>query len=369
MSDLRLDTVIGKYCGADWPHQLEEITGSPFTIIDDQYKAVITKVSACEINIGKLLRKLIRLTSNAKIIAMEKEFDELSKNLDITKKAYVKKQRGRSPPKEVLDSNYLPGAIIKSPWFTFIKNIEKDIFHLLQKIFITSEDVKTSAKTTKARRNIFETFTWDHLVEIYRDHPNFRDIYEYNGIKFTSQEIFETVLKLHHFSSVIINFFLEPICDVRKIIENNYERKLKHLFKPEMMRKNHLSKDLIVNLLTEFMIARYRSGISGNPKYYVQMLMNNISEGDLSSISGPRFIEIMDTINLDEMDPKAKATRFTVKAKDLMKKMVDAGDGVDVKLIEEVKEIMEDIPPELPPTEPPSDIVEGMKAADDIFKE
>lgn len=369
MSDLRLDTVIGKYCGADWPRQLEEITGSPFTIVDDQYKSVITKVAACETNIGKLLRKLIRLTSNAKIIAMEKEFNELSKALDITKKAYVMKRRGRNPPKEVLDQNYVPGAIIKTPWFTFIKTIEKDIFHILQKIFITSEDVKTSAKTTKARRNVFETFTWEHLTEIYRDHPNFRDIYDYNGIKFASQEIFETILNLHHFSSVIINFFLEPMCDVRKIIENNYDRKLKHLFKPEMMRKNKLSKDLIVNLLTEFMIARYRSGISSNPKYYVQMLMNNISEGDLSSISGPRFIEIMDTINLDEMDPKARATRFTVKAKDLMKKMVDAGDGIDVKLIEEVKEIMEDDPPEAPITELPSDIMEGLEAADDIFKE
>lgn len=133
MSDLRLDTVIGKYCGVDWPHQLEEITGSPFTIIDDQYKSVIAKVSACETNIGKLLRKLIRLTSNAKIIAMEKEFEDLSKGLDITKKAYVMKQRGRSPPKEVLDSNYVPGEIIKSPWFTFIKTMEKDIFHLLQR--------------------------------------------------------------------------------------------------------------------------------------------------------------------------------------------------------------------------------------------
>ena len=77
----------------------------------------------------------------------------------------------------------------------------------------------------------------------------------------------------------------------------------------------------------------------------------------------------MDTINLDEMDPKARVTRFTVKAKDLMKKMVDAGDGIDVKLIEEVKEIMEDDPPEAPITELPSDIMEGLEAADDIFKE
>ena len=114
------------------------------------------------------------------------------------------------------------------------------------------------------------------------------------------------------------------------------------------------------------MVAKYRSEITGNNKYFLQMLVENITEGELSQINGPRFIEIMDTINTDALEKGSKATRFTVKAKDLIKKMVEKGDVIDESLLDEVKALMEDIPDK--ESELPEDVAKIYSSLDELFK-
>lgn len=367
--DINFNKSIAKYCGTDWLKQIETITGNIYHIDMDKYHKNIEKIGNCEHNIRIMFKTIIK----ANDVVLTKEFNDLvktfanvSSSFDITNKTFILKKRGKKPPIEDVDVNYLPTNIIKSEWFGLIKHIESEIFHLIEKIFISAEEDTHADKTSSLRRNIYKDFTFDEYSKLIKEHPNYVSLYNCFGININHKDVYESFINIQRFSSIIINTLLEPVYDIHAKIEKSFDKTLSKVFKPEMMRKNGLTKELVINLLTQFMIAKYRSEITGNNKYFLQMLVENITEGELSQINGPRFIEIMDTINTDALEKGSKATRFTVKAKDLIKKMVEKGDVIDESLLDEVKALMEDIPDK--EGELPEDVAKIYASLDELFK-
>lgn len=374
--NVNFDKSITKYCGTDWLSQIQTITGNINHIDPSTYHLYIEKIVKCENNINKLFKQIIKIDEVEKtteFLNTVKTFSEKTSEIDIEHKTfYIKrklaKRSTRKNPiyEETEEINYTPVDIIKSDWFKLIKNIESEIFHTLEKIFISEEETHID-KTSKTRRNIYNNYTYEKYCEILESHTSYSELYKCFGVKINHPMVFDSFVNIQRFCSIIINILLRPVYNINEKISKSFDKVLHKVFKPEMMRKNGLTKDLVINLLEQFMVAKYRTEITGNNKYFVQMLVENVTEGELSSINGPRFIEIMDTINTDALDQTSKATKFTIKAKELIKKMVEKGDVIDESIITEVQEIMGDSPEKII-EELPEEIADVYKTLNEAFK-
>lgn len=378
--EINFDKSITKYCGSDWATQLQTITGNLSHIDFPTYHKNIEKISTCENNIRKLFKRLLKnedVEHTRDLLDIIKRFANESSKLDLQNKTFYKKRKhskngSKKHPVfvevEDISTGYYPADILKSEWFKVVKEIESEIFHVVEKVFISQEDTHID-KTSQTRRNIYDDFTFEKYLEVITENPVYVEVYKCFGVKINVAEVFDTFMTLQKQASIIINVLLRPVYDIDAKIKKAFDTSLAKVFKPEMMRKNGLTKDLVINLLIQFMLAKYRADITGNNKYFLQMLVENVTEGELAGISGPRFIEIMDTINTDALDKSSKATRFTLKAKDLIKKMVAKGDVFDESILKEVEDIMVDKDETKEETKLPEEVAKIYESLDEMFKE
>ena len=330
--ELNINESITKYCGSNWLEQLETITGNIRHIDEVKYNDAMDKINKCNSNIKILLKRYFKKTLYKELTEFKINFDEI-----YTEK-YNKKQRKNL---KRLNPGYLPENLIKTPWFNFIKKLESEIFHTIESIFMPIDVPIHFDKNNINRRNIYKDYNFEKYQELIKEHPDYVERCKFYDMSLNNEVFYDDILNIHKFASIIINILLTPMYDVKEKIVKSFDKRLTKVFKPEMMRKNNLTKEIVVNLLTDFMIAKYRATITSNDKYFMNMLINNLTEGTLSEMNGASFIEVMDTLNTDVL-LKSKAGKFTEKAKDIIKKIVENPDKFDKNILEEVKELIED---------------------------
>lgn len=372
-SSQSMEQTITKYCGTDWLSKLEQVTGSISFIDLPTYKAAIDKIVACEKNIKILLRRLLKQAMGdnlTQLTSLIDTFNSQSDSLNLSEKAIIRKLnrefRGKSvEPNEQnshedVSDDYTPIRIVGTDWFSTIKDIERSIYHIIEKVFISPDGEAKNPKTSKARKQLKNDFTYEEYTKVARKYPAIRDLYTFHSVHISNENVFNTLLDLQKHASIIINQLLTPMYNVKEKIEKSYDKHLASAFKP-MVANGTVTRDLVINLLTDFMIAKYRSNITGSQKYFLQMLSNELTEGMLAHCNASEFVSIMDTIKLEEMDSKSKALDFTIKAKEIMKRMVDrdsADEAFGMEMIKDVKDLLGG-----------EDETETMKKAEVILKE
>lgn len=363
IAGVSMDQTITKYCGTDWLERLEEITGSCTNIDLETYKKAVADISVCETNIKTLFKRIIKQAFGQdlkEITSISEKFNTLSSSYLIGEKSIIRKlknayrsKKGSRPTvlndtnsTECVDDAYIPIAIVKSEWYACIKNIERDIYRMIEKIFVSPDGEAKNEKTSTKRKNLYKDHTYLNYQEIISKHPSVQTIYKPFDIKITNQTIFDSVIGLQRYTNIIINIIMTPMYNVKAKITKSYEKILAGAFKAEIA-SGKVTKDLVISLLSDFIIAKYRATLTGSNKYMLQMLSSEITEGQLAGMDGARFADVMETIDLDALDKTSKVASFAVKAKDLLRTFTAVkSDKFDAADMARVRELLGEEPEE-----------------------
>lgn len=300
--------------------QLQRITGNIEHIDMKMYHEKHTKIVNCDSNIKKILRKICEEDNTIESLKnnYEKESDALNIK-DKTFSMYQKKSKKSNPkpPREIVTQGYKPQDLVKTEWFKLVKHIEKDINKFLIEVFPQNENNKESYD------KLIETKTFADLEKEYKEHPELQDIKTALDCKVSSNTIFTSMILLKRFCKIIINILLVPMYDVKGTI-NSHWSEINKIFKTKAFQQTRIaSPEDIVNILHQFIIAKYRTTITGNNKHYVKLFLDTVGNENVSNMDGARFMEIMDAIDLDKLDKKDKVYKFALGAKSAMQRIAN----------------------------------------------
>ena len=337
-----MSKTISKYVGSDWLSKLETVIGNLSTIDDDKFKDTIDKISKCENNIRICFKRIAKnTTATDSFNKAYNEFIDLSSKLDILHKAYVQKKNKKGVMRDVIVSAYVPDQLVKSDWFNSIKQIERTVYRYIEKLFISPDNDTKIAKTTRERRELKTKYDYAAYQALLKKYPNINDLYDIYGIKPDSEIVYTAFMDIQKYANAIINLLFLPQYNVEEKVTKSYDKDLAHAFK-STIQKGFATRDIIIELLTNFAYAQYKSKLTGSTKYFLQMLSDELTEGTLSEMNSARFMDVMESINTDALSKGSKAIGFTVKAKEIMKKMIDQDGKMDASIISEIKELVAD---------------------------
>lgn len=381
---MSMENTITNYCGRDWLDKIESITGA-ITFIDIPiYKTAVNTIATCEKNMRILFARLIKQAYGQElktVVEVSEEFKRLSLELDIASKSIIRKlnKSAKKSHAEPNESNshediapaYVPMNLIKSDWFKSVKLIEREVYRVIEKVMLSPDGETKIAKTTKERKQLAKTYDYAKYDEVIKKYPDLRTIITPFGISIVNADIYDTLLNLQKNSNIIMNIILTPMYDIKTKIAKSYDSKLAPSFRASI-DSGKLSRDVIIDLITDFMIAKYRAMLTGSSKYFVQMLSSELTEGQLAHCDGRNFVEMMDAIDTKSFGEGTRAANFTDKAKGLMKKMLErseSGKPFDMSILSDVRELIAENEEIQKTVDIPDAIAEKLAKYDDILGE
>ena len=322
----------------NYMEQLQKITGNIEFVDMDMYHDKHNKLVNCDSNIKKVLRKMLEDTDSINNIKTLYDKESNALNLkDNTFGLYVKKSKKskkQKKPREIINNGYRPIDLVKTEWFKLIKRMEKDIHKFLIEVFPdTSQNTDTNNENgTDSLPNIqlnnkskldIESKTFADLEHEYKLHPELLDIKTALDCKINTNKLFTSIIMIKKFAKIIINILLTPMYDVKKTIHSHWSE-INRIFKTKAFQQTKLtSPDDIIEILYQFIIAKYRATITGNNKHYVKLFLDTVGNENVSNMDGARFVEIMDAIDLDKLNKKDKVYQFALGAKSIMQRIVN----------------------------------------------
>ena len=306
----------------NYMEQLQKITGNIEFIDMAMYHDKHAKMVNCDNNIKTLLKKIYDEDTN--IEQYKTNFERESARLNIKDNTFIMTQKKQSkktkkplkPPREIVAEGYKPADLIKTEWFKLIKHMEKDINKFLSEVFPPTNE-------ENAHSDDIETKTFADLEKEYREHPELLDIKTVLDCKITTNTVFTSILLIKRFCKIVINILLMPMYDVRATI-NSHWSEIDRIFRTKAFQQTKMaSPEDIVNILHQFIVAKYRSTITGNNKHYVKLFLDTVGNESVSNMDGARFMEIMDAIDLEKLDKKDKVYKFAMGAKTAMERIAN----------------------------------------------
>ena len=322
----------------NYMEQLQKITGNIEFVDMDMYHDKHNKLVNCDSNIKKVLRKMLEDTDS--IDTIKSLYDKESNTLNLkdnTFGLYVKKSKiskKQKKPREIINNGYRPIDLVKTEWFKIIKRMEKDIHKFLIEVFPdTSQNTNVNdGSNTDSLPNVqlnnkskldVESKTFADLEHEYKLHPELLDIKTALDCKINTNKLFTSIIMIKKFAKIIINILLTPMYDVKKTIHSHWSE-INRIFKTKAFQQTKLtSPDDIIEILYQFIIAKYRATITGNNKHYVKLFLDTVGNENVSNMDGARFVEIMDAIDLDKLNKKDKVYQFALGAKSIMQRIVN----------------------------------------------
>lgn len=306
-----IDAQISRISGQqNYMESLQKITGNIMTIDTAIFKEKHSKICACEFNIKLLLKRLSETNDSNTVSDIRTSFDSECERLNIKNNTFVLKQHKnkQKPPREIINDSLKPNELVKTQWFKQVKTIEKDINKVLSKVF--PQDYTDEQRT------------FEYIDNDNKKHPELVDIRTIYDCKLDTEINYRSFMQMSKCCRIIINILLMPMYDVRSTIERHWP-KIDQIFKSRAFQTTGIiSPNDIINMLTQFIIAKYRATITGNNKHYVKLFLNTIGDDNISKMDGARFMEIMDSIDLDKLNKNDKVYKFAMGAKTTMKKIV-----------------------------------------------
>lgn len=328
---------------------LQKVTGDPMTVNMEYFHEKHTKLVHCDGNIRVLLRRLADVGMSPDVLA---NYTRISDELDLRNKTFTvvqKKPNAKSgkarKPREAIAQGYHPPELVKSPWFEYVKTIEKAINKYMHAVFPESTNDSKS----------IETYTYRNLQDELAKDPGVAELHPIFDMVVTTEQQFSCLGLLKKSCRIVINILLAPMYDVKTTIESHWSD-INKIFNSRAFQQaaadNPDVQDAvtspadIVNILVQFIVAKYRCTVTGNNKHYVKLFVNVLGNEAVSSLDGARFMEIMDSLNLEQFDHRDNVYKFASGAKNIMKHIANA-DNVTPELLQEIDDIFkpsDDIP-------------------------
>lgn len=318
-----IDAQISKISGqSNYMEHLQKITGNIMNIDMAMYHEKHQKMVNCDSNIKKVLLKLVK--EDEKILPLQTRFEQLSNELNLDGKTFYMhtkkstKTKKEHKPKEMISPGYKPSELIKTDWFHEIKHMEKNV----QKFLIEMFPIPPTPEGQQPPKIDYEKKTWEELEAEFTAHPELMDIKTIYDVRVANKSIFELFKLMKRFSKIIINILMLPMYDVKKTIESHWQQ-IEKIFKNKTFQEatNMAKPDDIVLILTQFIIAKYRATITGNNKHYVRLFFDAVGNDSFANMDGARFLEIMESIDLDKLDKSDSVYKFAMTAKTAMQKI------------------------------------------------
>lgn len=324
-----IDAQISRITGQDnYMETLQKITGNIMTVDMDMFHACHKKISACDFNIKVLLSRLVDSNKeNQSIKDIFTEYDNESTSLDIKNKTFSIKQRkgakSQKPPREIISPGYLPSDMIKTKWFKSVKHIEKNVNKYLTAIF--PENLEADKRT------------FEYLNDnVYKNNPEVKELQSVYDIHVNDAETLKSLTQLHKCTNTIINLLMDPMYDVKSTIRKHWG-KIEQIFKSKAFQQSGIaSSEDIIDMLHQFIIAKYRATITGKNKHYAKLFLSVVGNENVSQLDGARFIEIMDSIDLDKLDKKENVYKFATNAKNIIHSIVNNENINAMEVIEQL---------------------------------
>lgn len=303
------DALIRNITGStNYVKELEKICGN----IEGIDKAWFLDVSSKNAADDGVIRKII-IDLLGKSDDVSKDFFRLSIEINFAKplRVVVKKSKksSKARTKEFPRDELRPKVFIKSPYFRLLKEMEKTCDRLMTAFGHEGENIDSIKKTQ----------------------PELFDIKTFYGHRIDSVDDIALVKKIHDAAHGIISRYMLPMYDMRSVMEKNWGM-LSSLFKHGDLSIEDftVSQQEVKEMLYLFMVAKYRCAITENNKHYVKLFMNiinsNHDEETDSTVFGKmdpaRFLELLDTINLEAIDKKQKVYKFAEQSKSIIKRLV-----------------------------------------------
>ena len=304
-----IDSQINKLSGnADYMQQLAKITGNINQINIDYYKYQYNRICSCEFVIEQTLLRLYNKSPNDTVDELISCFKTLSSELNL-RQNYITiiHNKRKKCDEEIVNMNYSPNKLFTSEWFKVIKTIERNITKTFNILFETINE---------------ENKTFETLSQIFKTNPEKIELYTIYNIQLNDINIYKLFKQLSESCRVIINIILHPMYDTKLTIKKNW-KKIEVIFKTQSLKNEIINPSYIIEMLDNFIIAKYRTTLTGNSKHYLKLFLNVIGDDTISKMDGARFIEIMDTIDLSNLSKTDKVYKFANAAKITMNKLVN----------------------------------------------
>lgn len=351
-----IDSQISRITGQDnYMETLQKITGNIMTVDMTMYKACHKKISACDFNIKVLLSRLSEAQPDAQEVKnIFAEFEKESKALNIKDGTFVMYQRkckNPKPPREIVAPGHGPSELIKTPWFKHVKHIEKEVNKFMTSMF--SSAVKPEDRTF----GYLET-------NVYKNNPEVVDLQTLYDVKVSTEAIFTSIQQLKKCTNMIINQLLVPMYDVKGTIRKHWD-KIQRIFNSKAFAQTGItSPEDIIDMLYQFIVAKYRATITGNNKHYAKLFLSVVGNDNVSNLDGARFIEIMDSIDLDKLDKNENVYKFASNAKNIIHQILNNDEINAQEVIEQINKSFGMNVDDTPATDNPKESGENVKPVD-----
>ena len=326
------DTIIQNITGSkDYVKELEKVTGNIETID----KVWFRDINNANENDDREIRKILnRISSKCENFILTKEFFAESIKINYPN-AIVHQKKKNGKTRVYIDDMFKPRNFIKTSYFKLLKKIEKSCNNLIE----------AYGKTEEKLQNVLKT------------QPDLPDVKNFFGYKLMSQQDINQILNIKIFASSIIDRYMKPLYDMRKTMDKNWHL-LNSLFKKSQelsIEGYKVTQQEIKDMLYLFMIAKYRCTITDNNKYYLKLFMsivnskdgetndNDINQSTLGKMDAARFLELLDTIDLDSISKKNSVYKFATQSKSIIRRIVNKKEGESMEdIMADMKNIMKE---------------------------
>ena len=327
--DAKINEISGQQ---NYMESLSKVTGDMFQIDMVMYKDVIINCNKCDFNLYELSKRFLHskyIDNQGKELftafMKEKEAFDLGNSTFTT--VVRKSKKSDKPDKEVIANKHAPKDVVKSNWFKLVREIEKSAKNYLNHMFGIGKYDKD---------NITET----QFQEALEADPSLEATSTFFGIPITHEDdkMFTNVAIAYKCARKIINTFMDPMYNVRKTIEKNYGI-IEKVFRSKAIQTSsdktgiNCAED-IINILHKFIVAKYRVDISSNNKHYSKLFRLLIDDTAAADVDGAKFLNIMDSINLEQLNKDSTTYKFAASAREIISNIV-RNDGVDATEITE----------------------------------
>ena len=308
------DALIKNITGStNYMKEIEKITGNIESIDIQYFTDRINEISVCDECIRSLMKKLNNDETKA--------FFEASIKTNF-KKAIITKNNKRHS-KKVADI-FRPKNFIKTPYFKFIKKIEKTCNGLIEDYDIDNANP-----------------SFEQVKHILSTNPDLMSTKNFFGYELANDDDVKAIIALQSSCHKIIDIFMSPMYDVKQTMYKNWGI-LKPMFKNDSFMYNNEIKDM----LYLFVVAKYRCQLTDNNKYYTKLFMDIINKSTVdgnqddnifAKMDPARFLELLDNINFESISQKKSVYEFANKSKDIIRRIAEHKQG------DKMEDILKDI--------------------------
>lgn len=354
------DNVINSVSGqVNYMDSLTKIIGNIQHIDIERYKTARDTIVRHENSLKQVIAKFTE--DSLRNTELSTKFDEYLKEstvMDMEHKSVIwfKKKAGKKtsqknrdkPAREKVADTHFPAKLVKSLWFQSIKHIERGA----RKLLATLEFDKDKSLNEN----------WDVINKRFMEDANQRDIHTWFDYKLNEKEDLVKMILVKDLCVKIIDPLLVPMYDHRETIAKNW-----HLVANVFNANAEMTPALVQDVLAKFTVARYRCEIFGTTKYYMKLFSEVLNSpavmNENGDLDGSKFMEVIDSIDLNKFDKSANTYKFITAATPIMRKLVDPNCKESMEDI--LKEINEAIRPKEEPVE--KEVNEAKEENADIF--